>query len=57
MKPLGLRLAFFIIFCIISYWRSSLLTASTVWPLPAAMRRLRLGLMIEGRARSSGVIE
>src|SRR5699024_7805672 len=57
MNPLGLRRTFFIIFCIISYWRSSLLTASTVWPEPAAMRRLRLGLMISGLARSAGVIE
>ena len=46
-----------IIFCMASNWRSSLFTSSTVWPLPAAMRRLRLGLMMEGCARSSGVME
>ena len=57
IKPLGLRFTFFIIFCIISNWRSSLLTSSTVVPEPAAMRRLRLGLMMSGLARSAGVIE
>ena len=56
-KPLGLFLNCFIIFCIISYCLSSLFTSSTRVPLPAAMRRLRLGLMMEGFSRSSLVME
>ena len=56
-KPLGLFLNCFIIFCIISNCLSSLLTSDTCVPLPAAMRRLRLGLMMEGSYRSALVIE
>src|SRR5699024_1568382 len=56
-KPLGLLRICFIIFCIISYWRSRRLTSSTRVPLPAAIRRLRLGLMMEGFSRSSLVME
>ena len=52
-KPLGLFLNCFIIFCIISNCLSSLFTSATVVPLPAAMRRLRLGVMMEGFSRSS----
>ena len=36
---------------------SSLLTCSTFWPAPAAMRFLRLALRISGWRRSSRVIE
>ena len=40
-----------------SSWRSRRLTSSTRVPLPAAMRRLRLGSISEGLARSAGVME
>ena len=53
---MGLRFTCFISFCICSNWRSSLFTSSTRVPEPAAMRRLRLGLMIEGFSRSAGVM-
>src|SRR5574340_1736070 len=46
----------FIIFCACSNWFSSLLTSCTCTPAPAAMRRLRLALMISGLRRSSGVM-
>ena len=35
-------------FCICSFWRSTRLTSDTSVPLPAAMRRLREGLMSAG---------
>ena len=44
-------------FCVCSNCRRRRLTSSTRMPLPAAIRRLRDGLMIEGFARSSLVIE
>ena len=57
LKEGKISVTFFIIFCIISNCLSSLLTSSTRVPLPAAMRRLRLGLMMEGFSRSSLVME
>jgi len=52
--PRGPLPARFIIFCIASKSRISLLTACTLVPLPAAMRRRREALSSCGRTRSRG---
>ena len=55
MPPL--RETFFTVFCICLCCLSRRLTSGTPVPLPAAMRRLRDGLMTSGKCRSCSVME